>query len=129
MNLLKSAMTGEKKSKDTTVRYEVHRMREAGAGGVERPPIVEEFYGLDRARLAALSYALDGPTASVERFTGVLQVVQVMSHSGVARRHDLIDVIDERVAVRLLNEVRMPHASELSVSIDQLQADVDALIP
>lgn len=129
MNLLNSAMTGEKKSKDTTVRYEVHRMRETGAGGVERPPVIEEFYGLDRARLAALGYALDGPAASVERFTGVLQVVQVMSHSGTVRRHDLIDVIDERVAARLLNEVRIPHASETSVSIDQLQADVDALIP
>lgn len=129
MDLLKIVATGEKKPKDATVRFELHRMRESGAASVDRPPLVEEFLGLDRARLAALGYALDGPTVIGDRFTGEIRIVQVIRHLGSVRRREVIDEIDERVATRLLNEVRIPRAGDMSVSIDQLQGEVDALIP
>lgn len=129
MDLLAVVATGEKKPKVATVRFETHRMRESGAAGVERPPLVEEFLGLDRARLAALGYALDGPTSIGDRFTGEIRIVQVVRHLGAVRRREVVDEIDERVATRLLNEVRIPRAGDLSVSIDQLQGEVDTLMP
>lgn len=104
MSILSAAVTGLRKDRDTTVRYEVHRER--GRDGGARPPAVEEFYGLDRARIAALGYALDGPTYAGDLFTGEVRVVQVLYSSGVRCRTELIDVVDERVASRLLNEVR-----------------------
>jgi hypothetical protein len=135
LDLMRSVCTGIRKEKDRTVRYEVHREREDTCEGrqtVPRPPIVEEFLGLDRARIAALGYALDGP-AQDGNLTGVVRIVlKLYSHGHGDRRLDrqeLIDVIDERVACRLLNEVRLPRAEELAVSKDQLQADVDALMP
>jgi hypothetical protein len=129
MRALSAVATGIIKDRDTTVRYEVHRMRETGQERVARPPLVEEFYGLDRARLAALGHALDGPTPSGNRFTGVIHVVQVMYVSNVRCRSKVIDEIDERVASRLLNEVRLPKAGQLAVPVERLQAELDALIP
>jgi hypothetical protein len=127
MNPLSSVATGIRKERDTHVRYEVHREREPGQMGVERPPITEEFYGLDRARIAALGYALDGPTSTGDRLTGVVRIEMVLSNPrGVARR-TLIDVIDERVAWRVLNEVQLPRADQLAVSLEQLQAEFRAL--
>ena len=90
---------------------------------------MEEFHGLDRARLAALSFALDGPTVTGDRFTGTVRVVQVIAGGGRAPAPSLIDVIDERVASRLLNEVRLPRADTLAVPVSSLQSAVDALHP
>lgn len=129
MDILSAAATGQRKERDSTVRYEVHREREPGAGGMHRKPIVEEFYGLDRARIAALGYALDGPIPIGHRFSGVVRIVQVIYVSGVRCRTELIDVVDERVASRLLNEVKWPHADEMAVPVERLQSSVDALIP
>lgn len=129
MSILSAAATGLRRDRETTVRYEVHREREDGQGGAERPPAVEEFLGLDRARLAALSHALDGPTATGDRFTGAVQIFQVLYHCERPSSPKLIDEIDERVASRLLNEVRLPKARDLAVSVGQLQSEVDALLP
>lgn len=84
---------------------------------------------MDRARVAALGYALDGPVPVGGRFSGVVRIVQVIYTSGTHCRTELIDVLDERVASRLLNEVRWPHADQLSVPVDRLQSSVDALVP
>ncbi|MGJ0237729.1 hypothetical protein ACQEPB_04295 [Novosphingobium fluoreni] len=124
MNPLAAATSGIKKDRDTTVRYEVHRMREAGPKGVARAPLVEEFLGLDRARLAAFAHALDGPTPSGDRFTGLIRIVQALYTSGVRCRSEVVDEVDERVASRLLNEVRLPKAGQLAVTIAQLQGEV-----
>lgn len=113
--------------KGPVARYEVHRQREPATRGVQRPPVVEEFQALDRARLSALGYALDGPTSSSERFTGTVSVVQVLWSGDRRATSDLIDVIDERVAFRLLNEVRLPRPQELTVSLDSIQSEIDAL--
>lgn len=129
MKNLSAAVTGIRKDRDVTVRYEVHRMRDPGQKGAARPPLVEEFYGLDRARLAALGYGLEGPTGIGDRFTGLINVVQVFYTSGIRCRSEIVDEVDERVASRLLNEVRFPRASELAVRVAHLQAEVDALIP
>ena len=124
-----AAGTGPRAERDTSVRYEVHREREPGQRGAPRPPVVEEFYGLDRARIAALSYALDGSTIAGDRFTGTVRVFQVFSGGGRARAPSLVDVIDERVASRLLNEVRLPRADSLMVPVSSLQSAIDALHP
>jgi len=129
MNPLSAAATGLRKDRETTVLYEVHREREDGKRGAPRPPIVEEFHGLDRARLAALSHALDGPTTTGDRFTGSIRIFLVLYHGERPSAPKLIDEIDERVASRLLNEVRLPRACELAVSVGQLQSEVDALLP
>jgi len=129
MKALSAAATGLKKDRDSTVRYEVHRMRESGENGIARQPLVEEFYGLDRARLAAFGHALDGPTPSGDRFTGTICIVQVIYVSGIRCRSQVIDEIDERVASRLLNEIRLPKAAQLAVTLESLQVEVDALIP
>lgn len=129
MNLPSSAVTSLRKDRETSVRYEVRRLREDGSNGAARPPIVEEFLALDRARLAALSHALDGPTVTGDRFTGTVLVYQVLRGGGGPARPTLIDVIDERVAFRLLNETRLPRADQLAVSIDRLQARIDGLNP
>lgn len=129
MNPLTAAVTGIRKDRDTTVRYEVHRMRESGENGIARQSVVEGFYGLDRARLAALGYALDGPTPNGDRFTGTIHVVQVIYVSGARCKSQVVDEVDERVASRLLNEVRLPNAAQLAISVERLQAEVDGLIP
>lgn len=115
-------------SKIVSVRYEIHRLRETGRSGQPMQSIVEVFRGLDRARLAALGYALDGPTATGDRLTGVIQIVRVVQGQSREARN-LIDVIDERVATRLLNEVRLPHADRMTVSVAELQRGVDDLTP
>jgi hypothetical protein len=117
------------RGKGVAVRYEVHRECEPGRNGAERQPVVESFYGLDRARLAALGFALDGPTRTGDSFTGVVRVYQAMHIDEHRAKRTLIDVIDERVASRLLNEARLPRADRLAVSLDRLQAEVDALLP
>lgn len=124
MDALKIAGTGERKSKDTTVRYEVHRMREHRG-----ETAAEEFNGLDRARLAALGYALDGPTTMGQCYSGLVQIRQVFYLSGVMCRTELIDEVDERVALRLLNEVTLPRADQLAVPLSRIQAEVNALRP
>ena len=129
MMAMQLAATGIRKERDASVRYEVHREREDGANGAARPPIVEEHLGLDRARIAALSDALDGPTPTGDRFTGLVRIVQVFYSSGIRRTSEVVDEVDERVASRLLNEVRWPRACELAVPLDRLQADADALKP
>jgi hypothetical protein len=129
MKSLAAASTGYIKDRDTTVRYEVHRMREPGQQGVTRPALVEEFYGLDRARLAALAYALDGATVTGDRFTGRVSIVQVLNRGNVCCRTMPIDELDERVAFRLLNEVALPKADDLAFTVEQLQADIDGLRP
>lgn len=129
MSILAAAATGLAKGRETSVRYEVHREREDGQRGIPRPPTVEEFLGLDRARLAALSHALNGPTVTGDRFTGTVRIFQVLYRGERPMPPTLIDEVDERVASRLLNEVRLPRANDLSVSAARLQAEVDALIP
>jgi hypothetical protein len=129
MNPLSAADAGLRKDRETSVRYEVRRLREDGANGATRSPIVEEFLALDRARLAALSHALDGPTVTGDRFTGTMLVFQVLRGAGGPAKPTLIDVIDERVAFRLLNETRLPRADQLAVSLDRLQAQIDGLNP
>lgn len=127
IDLMRSVCTGHRKERDTTARYEVHREREPSGKGATRPPIVEEFHGLDRARIAALGYALDGPTTTGHRFTGVIRIFMVLYVGTKRGAPTLIDVIDERVACRVLNETRLPQADQLAVSLRQLQAEVDQL--
>lgn len=122
-----SSKSTPKIDKGATIRYEVRRECEPGARGIERQPVVEEFGGLDRARLSALGHALDGPTSSADRFTGTVMVAQVFWVGDRRARTEIIDVVDERVAFRLLNEVKLPKPADLSVSMDRIQAEVDAL--
>lgn len=129
MNLPSAAASGIRRDREASVRYQVHRLRESGANGAVRPPIVQEFLGLDRARLAALGYALDGSTAVGDRFTGTVQALQVIYCGGRPARPELIDVIDERVAFRLLTETRLPRADLLAVPLERLQAQIDGLNP
>jgi hypothetical protein len=107
--------------------HEVHRIRNPGEKGTARPPVVESFGGLDRARIAALGYALDGPTATGETFTGRVEVYRVFSIGSDRMNVTLIDVLDERVAFRLLNELSLPHADDMKVSVERLQAECDRL--
>lgn len=106
--------------------YEVRRLRKPGARGVERSPEVEEFGGLDRARLAALGYALDGCWGEAS-FTGIIEIHRVFYIGEAPARTALVDVLDERVAFRLLNEIELPRAGQLSISVDQFQGDVNRL--
>lgn len=108
--------------RERIIRYEVRRERETGTA-----PVIEQFLGLDRARLAALSYALDGPTYTDERFTGQLTVQRVTYVQGKACHSELIDVLDERVAFRVLNEIRLPRADKMATSVEQLQREVNVL--
>lgn len=128
MNPKTNPATGIRNDRETTVRYEVHRECEDGRGGLPRPPVVEEFFGLDRARLAALGYALDGPAATGERFSGTVRIYQALCVGTAAGTRTLIDVIDERVAFRLLNETRLPRPGQLALSLEKLQAGIDELV-
>lgn len=105
--------------------YELHRHRVA-PGSL---PVIEEFMGLDRARLAALGYALDGPTSTGQRFSDVISIMEVFYVNVRRLRTTPVDVIDERVAFRLLNKLKLPKAGDLSVSVDRLQLQADALAP
>ncbi|WP_373474295.1 hypothetical protein [Sphingorhabdus lacus] len=108
--------------RERIIRYEVRREREIGT-----MPAIEQFLGLDRARLAALSYALDGPTYTGQRFTGQLTIHRVTYIQGKICLSELIDVIDERVAFRLLHEMRLPRADKMATTTEQFQRELDAI--
>lgn len=103
--------------------YEVHRKRLVGRGTAA----VVEYLGLDRARLAGFAHALDGPSCPAESFSGTIRINQVDYVGQHRLRTELIDLIDERVAFRILNELTIPHANRFSVSIEALQKEVDRL--
>lgn len=115
------------RNREQRTHYEVRRLRERGPKGVEREPGVERFFGLDRARLAALGYALDGSTVEGPLYTGRIEIFRVMALGDTVIRSDLVDVLDERVAFRVLNELSLPHADALSVPVERLQAETDRL--
>ena len=117
----------ETPSREHRTSYEVHRHREPGNGGVLRSPVVESFDGLDRSRLAALSYALDGPTSTGDRFSGLVEVYRILRLGEKRADQQLVDAIDERVAFRLLNEIVLPRADQLSVSVESLQEQANRL--
>lgn len=123
----KRAPHGNHCDKDHRRFYEVRRGLEPGKRGVVRPPLVEEFRGLDRARLAALGYALDGPSTTGQRFTGTISIYRVSSIGGRRINSELVDVIDERVAFRVLNELTLPRAADLSVPVERLQEETNRL--
>jgi len=118
----------EQEERKFAVRYEVHRMRANGRLGVAQPPVVECFLGLDRARLSALAHALEGATHSGERFTGIVQVFEVYYRASRETKRTLLDVLDERVAFRILNETRLPRADQLSIDVEAFQSDLDLLV-
>lgn len=118
----------EREERNRAVRYEVHRMRATGRLGVEKPPIVEVFLGLDRARLSALTHALDGTTQCGDRFTGLVHVFEVFYQGEYETKRALIDSIDERVASRILNETRLPRADQLSVDIESFKSELNFLV-
>ncbi|MFN3631139.1 MAG: hypothetical protein ACK4XK_13960 [Casimicrobiaceae bacterium] len=107
--------------------FEVHRLREPGEYGAARPPLIEVFAGLDRARIAALGYALDGPTAAGDRFTGRVRVFRVFRIGGDRVNETLVDDLDERVAFRVLNELALPRADAMAVSLERLQGEVSRM--
>lgn len=107
--------------------HEVHRLRGSDPKGIARVPLIEEHGGLDRARLAALGYALDGPTTSSEQFTGTVEVHQVTMSGDRLVKQELVDVIDERVAFRLLSELTLPRANHLAVPVERLQEEANRL--
>jgi hypothetical protein len=103
--------------------YEVHRERPSGRGSAA----VEEYSGLDRARLAAFAHALDGPRYTGESFSGTVTINQVRYLGRRRLRTELIDVIDERVAFRVLNELTLPRADQLGVSVERLQEEANRI--
>ncbi len=115
------------RNREQRTHYEVRRLRERGPKGVERDAEVEQFFGLDRARLAALGYALDGSTTEGPAYTGRIEIYRLVSQGERVIRSDLVDVLDERVAFRVLNELSLPHADALSVPVERLQAETDRL--
>lgn len=115
------------RNREQRTYHEVHRLREPGPKGIARAPLVEEHGGLDRARLAALGYALDGPTTTGEQFTGTVEVHQVTTLGDRQVKKELVDVIDERVAFRLLNELTLPRAGRLAVPVERLQEEANRL--
>ena len=114
-------------NREQRTEYEVLRAREPGQKGVKRCPVVETFAGLDRARLAALRYALDGPTSTGDRLTGRVEIHRVFYVAGKRVGKSLVDVLDERVAFRLLNEVDLPHADSMAVPVERLQEEANRL--
>ena len=118
---------GINQNREQRTIYEVRRYRESGEKGRERTAEVEAFPGLDRARLAALGYALDGPTSTGERFTGRVEVHRVLEVGEKRVSTALVDLLDERVACRVLNELALPRADALSVSVDRLQEEANRL--
>ena len=114
-------------NREQRTEYEVVRARAPGPKGVERSPVVETFAGLDRARIAALGYALDGPASTGECFTGRVKIHRVDYVGGKSVNKSLVDVLDERVAFRVLNELALPCADALSVSVERLQEEANRL--
>ena len=121
-------MSQAQEDRNFAVRYEVHRLRASGRAGVARPPLVEQYFGLDRARISALTHALDGSTHDGDRFNGVVQVFQVLYRTDREIKRALVDVLDERVAFRILNEARLPRADQLSIDLETFQSDLDLLV-
>jgi hypothetical protein len=115
------------RNREQRTYHEVRRLKESGPKGVARAPLVEEHGGLDRARLAALGYALDGPTTTGEQFTGTVEVHRLVSLGGRVLMSELVDVIDERVAFRLLNELSLPRADCMAVPVERLQEEANRL--
>lgn len=107
--------------------HEVRRQRRGGESGLPREPYIESFHGLDRARLAAFAHALDGPDGPDKTVTGVVEIYRVRLSGEKVITQDLVDVIDERVAFRLLNDIELPRATNLSVPIERLQEEVNRL--
>lgn len=108
--------------------YELRRLREAARGGAPREPEVEHFAGLDRARLKALALALDGPSVVADEFfSGTIEIHRT-TYIGHARiSSELVDELDERVAFRVLNELRLPRADQLALPVERLQAEANRL--
>ena len=107
--------------------YEVRRQRRGGEGGVPREPYIETFYGLDRARLAAFAHALDGPDGPDKTVTGVVEICRVRLYGEDVITQELVDVIDERVAFRVLNDTKLPRPSALAVPLERLQEEMNRL--
>ena len=99
--------------------FQVVRERAAGDRGKPREPLVEEFGGLDRARLAALGYALDSFSVKGDCFTGIVRVRRQLLYGDRLLAEEEIDVIDERVAFRVLHEMRLPTPKQLSVAAER----------
>lgn len=116
-----------RQSRETRTFYEVRRLREPGKKGAQREPDVETFSGLDRARIAGAGYALDGSMVDGPLYTGRIEIHHVMTIGDRLVRRDVIDVLDERVAFRVLNELSLPRADALTVSVERLQAETDRL--
>ena len=117
----------EKADQRYDTRYEVHRSRFPGKGGAIKAPFVASYLGLDRARLAALGWALEGQSMIDECFTGIVSIYKVGGFNGRRSAAELVDVIDERVAFRVLNELALPRPEDLTVSIERMQVEVDRL--
>lgn len=115
------------RNREQRTTYEVQRDREPGDRGIARAPIIEVFSGLDRARIAALGYALDGPTASGDRFTGRVEIHKAFHVGSERLSRTLVDVLDERVAFRLLNELALPRADSMAVPIERQQEEANRL--
>lgn len=107
--------------------YEVRRQRCVAKGGKPRETYVENFLGLDRARLAAFTHALDGADGPDKTVTGIVEIFRVDLVGDRVVKEELIDVIDERVAFRLLNDIELPRPNQLSVAIERLQEEVNRL--
>ena len=114
-------------NQEQRTEYEVLRAREFGQKGVERASVVETFAGLDRARLAALGYALDGPISTGDRLTGRVEIHRVFYVAGKRVNKSLVDVLDERVLFRLLNEGDLPHADRMAVPVERLKEEANRL--
>ena len=123
--MAKSNHTGGQR--DRTTHYEVRRLRLDARRGVKRDPYVETFHGLDRARLAALGYALDGPESPDKSSNGTIEIWRIRCYFGEVIGEDLVDVVDERVAFRFLNDIDLPRAEKLTVPIERLQEEVNRL--
>jgi hypothetical protein len=102
-------------------------MRQSAHGGVTRSPYVETFHGLDRARLSAFTHALDGPDGPDKSVTGVVEVYRIHRQGSQVLSEEIVDVIDERVAFRFLNNIELPRADQLSVAVERLQEEVNRL--
>lgn len=56
----------------------------------------------------------------------MVEVVRVTIVGGRRAVVETVDVLDERVAFRVLNGLRLPRAEQMAVSMEQMQAEADA---